>query len=72
MSFTYTQLKTAIKDYTENTEVSFVSHLSDFVKATEQRIFTTVDLEVFRKKRYRCIIFWQPIFRYADRFFSGF
>jgi|TARA_X000001382_G_scaffold95319_1_gene69779 hypothetical protein len=49
MSFTYTQLKTAIKDYTENTEVSFVSHLSDFVKATEQRIFTTVDLEVFRK-----------------------
>ena len=49
MSFTYTELKKAIKDYTENTEVSFVSHLSDFVKATEQRIFTTVDLEVFRK-----------------------
>ena len=49
MSFTYTQLKTAIKDFTENTETSFVAHLSDFIKAAEQRIFTTVDLEFFRK-----------------------
>ena len=49
MSFTYTQLKTAIKDFTENTESSFVAHLSDFIKAAEQRIFTTVDLEFFRK-----------------------
>ena len=49
MSFTYTELKTAIKDFTENTETSFVAHLSDFIKAAEQRIFTTVDLEFFRK-----------------------
>jgi len=49
MSYTYTELKTSIKDYTENQESSFVSHLSDFIKSTEQRIFTTVDLEFFRK-----------------------
>ena len=49
MSYTYTELKTSIKDYTENQESSFVAHLSDFIKSTEQRIFTTVDLEFFRK-----------------------
>ena len=49
MSYTYTELKNSIKDYTENQESSFVSHLSDFIKSTEQRIFTTVDLEFFRK-----------------------
>jgi len=49
MSYTYTELKTSIKDYTENQESSFVAHLSDFIKSAEQRIFTTVDLEFFRK-----------------------
>ena len=49
MSFTFATLKTAIQDYTDNTETTFVSHLSDFIKATEQRIFTSVDLEFFRK-----------------------
>ena len=49
MSFTYAQLKTAIQDYSDNTETSFVSHLSDFIKAAEERVFKLVDLEVFRK-----------------------
>ena len=49
MSFTLAQLKTAIQDYTDNTETSFVSHMSDFIKSAEERIFKTVDLEVFRK-----------------------
>ena len=49
MSFTFAQLKTAIQDYTDNTETSFVSHLSDFIKAAEERVFKLVDLEVFRK-----------------------
>ena len=31
MSFTYSGLKTAIQDYTENEETSFVSHLNDFI-----------------------------------------
>ena len=49
MSFTFAQLKTAIQDYTDNTETSFVSHTSDFIKSAEERIFKSVDLEVFRK-----------------------
>ena len=49
MSFTLAQLKTAIQDYTDNTETSFVSHMSDFIKSAEERIFKSVDLEVFRK-----------------------
>ena len=49
MSFTFAELKTAIQDYSDNTETSFVSHLSDFIKAAEERVFKLVDLEVFRK-----------------------
>ena len=49
MSFTYTQLKTAIQDFAENTEASFVTNLPVFVRGCEDRIFTLVDLELFRK-----------------------
>ena len=49
MSYTYTTLKTAIKDYTENQETTFVAHLVDFIKSAEERIFKSVDLEFFRK-----------------------
>ena len=35
MSFTFAQLKTAIQDYSDNAETSFVSHLSDFIKGTD-------------------------------------
>ena len=49
MSFTFAQLKTAIQDYTDNSETTFVNHLSDFIKASEERIFKNVDLELFRK-----------------------
>ena len=49
MSYTYTTLKTAIKDYTENQETTFVAHLVDFIKSAEERIFKSVDLEFIRK-----------------------
>jgi len=49
MSYTYAELKTAIQDYTENTETSFVTNLPTFIKNAEQRIFKLVDLELFRK-----------------------
>ena len=49
MSYTYASLKTAIQDFAENTETSFVTHLPDFIQAAEDRIFKLVDLEVFRK-----------------------
>ena len=49
MSFTYAALKTAIQDYTENTETTFVTHLPDFIKGAEERLLKTVQLSVFRK-----------------------
>tara|TARA_R100001126_G_scaffold88881_1_gene57787 strand:- start:2505 stop:3356 length:852 start_codon:yes stop_codon:yes gene_type:complete len=49
MSYTYTELKTAIKDYTENQETAFVSHLKDFITSAEERILKAVDLDYFRK-----------------------
>ena len=42
-------MKTAIQDYTENTETSFVTNLPVFIRAAEDRIFKLADLEVFRK-----------------------
>ena len=36
MSFTFTQLKSAIQDYSENTETTFVSNLSNFIKIAEE------------------------------------
>ena len=49
MSFTYAQLKTAIQDFAENEESSFVTNLPVFITGCEDRIFTLVDLELFRK-----------------------
>ena len=49
MSFTYAQLKTAIQDYTDNAETVFVNHLNDFIKAAEEKILKSVDLDYFRK-----------------------
>ena len=49
MSFTYAQLKTAIQDYTDNDETVFVNNLDNFIKAAEEKIFKSVDLDYFRK-----------------------
>jgi len=49
MSYTYTQLKDAVKEYTDNQETVFVSNLDAFIESAEERIFKTIDLEYFRK-----------------------
>jgi len=49
MSFTLATLKTAIQDYTDNSESTFVTHLPDFIKAAEEKILKSVDLDFFRK-----------------------
>jgi len=49
MSYTYTELKTAVRDYTDNQESVFVSHLDTFIRSAEERLFKAVDLEFFRK-----------------------
>ena len=49
MSFTLSSLKTALQDYTDNSESNFVTHLPDFIKAAEEKILKSIDLEFFRK-----------------------
>ena len=49
MAFTFTTLKTAIQDYTENAESTFVTQLPRFILNAEERIFKECQLEVFRK-----------------------
>tara|TARA_R110000796_G_scaffold111717_2_gene223257 strand:+ start:449 stop:1093 length:645 start_codon:yes stop_codon:yes gene_type:complete len=49
MSFTFTTLKTAIQDFTDNTETTFVNNLSTFIISAEERILKNVQLSLFRK-----------------------
>ena len=49
MSFTLATLKTAIQDYTDNSESTFVTHLPNFIKAAEEKVLKSVDLDIFRK-----------------------
>lgn len=49
MSFTYGELKQAIKDYTEYEETGFVNNLPLFIRLAEERILKNVQLSLFRK-----------------------
>ena len=49
MSFTFATLKTAIQDYTDNSETVFVNNINSFIKAAEEKIFKSIDLDIFRK-----------------------
>ena len=51
MSFTFDQLKSAIQDYIENTETTFVNNIDIFIKNAEERILKIAQLEVFRKNQ---------------------
>tara|TARA_R100000654_G_scaffold73549_1_gene106509 strand:+ start:281 stop:925 length:645 start_codon:yes stop_codon:yes gene_type:complete len=49
MAYTFTTLKTAIQDYTQNTETTFVNQLPRFILNAEERILKECQLDVFRK-----------------------
>tara|TARA_B100001057_G_scaffold228333_1_gene228594 strand:+ start:1137 stop:1781 length:645 start_codon:yes stop_codon:yes gene_type:complete len=49
MSWTFTTLKSAIQDYTQNTESTFVSNLPTLIVQAENRIIKSVELPNFRK-----------------------
>ena len=49
MSWTYTTLKSAIQDYTQNTESTFVADLGIIIQQAEDRIIKSVELPNFRK-----------------------
>jgi hypothetical protein len=72
MAFTYAQLKTAIQDYTENTETSFVTNLPVFIRAAEDRIFKLVDLEIFRKNATSALTQGDPYLSVPSDYLSSF
>ena len=49
MSYTFATLKSAIQDYTENDDTTFVNNLSVFIKNAEEKILKNVQLNFFRK-----------------------
>ena len=46
---TYTELVTAIQDYLENSETTFVAQIPTFVKQAEKRIYNSVQFPALRK-----------------------
>jgi hypothetical protein len=49
VSFTYSGLKTAIQDYVDSSETTFVNNLDVIIKQAEERILKNVWLDNFRK-----------------------
>ena len=49
MSYTLTELRTAIQDYTENDETTFLNNLTNFITTCEERILKNVQLSLFKK-----------------------
>tara|TARA_R110002126_G_scaffold112450_9_gene250682 strand:+ start:471 stop:1145 length:675 start_codon:yes stop_codon:yes gene_type:complete len=49
MSWTLATLKTAVQNYTENDETTFVSSLNTFILMAEERLLKEVQFDVFRK-----------------------
>ena len=45
----YTQLKTAIEDYTQNYETTFIANLPVFISQAEQRIYNSIQFPSLRK-----------------------
>tara|TARA_R100000406_G_scaffold64638_1_gene45420 strand:- start:261 stop:908 length:648 start_codon:yes stop_codon:yes gene_type:complete len=72
MAFTLATLKTAIQDYCENTETSFVTNLPTFITAAEDRIFKLVDLEYFRKNATSAVTQNDPFLSLPTDFLASF
>jgi hypothetical protein len=51
MSFTYAELKTAIQDYCENQETTFVNNLDNFIIEAEEQVLKSVGLTYFRRNQ---------------------
>ena len=49
MSYTLSTLTSAIQNYTDNAETTFVANIPNFIESAEQRILNAVDLQYFRK-----------------------
>lgn len=49
MAYTLAQLTQSIQDYVQNSEVTFVNNIPNFIRNVEDLILNSIDLDVFRK-----------------------
>jgi len=72
MSFTYGELKQAIKDYTEYEETGFVTNIPLFIRMSEERILKNVQLSLFRKNATASLTQAYQYLRVPDDFLAPF
>jgi hypothetical protein len=70
MSFTYAELKQAIKDYVETEEAKFVNNLPLFIRLAEERILKSVRLNLFQKNATANMITGSPYIATPTDFLS--
>ena len=71
MSFTKSELISSIKDYTENTETSFVANIPTFIRlGHEGRILKSTQLNLFRKNATANATASNKYYAVPSRFFS--
>ena len=68
----YAELVTAIEEYTETSEATFVSQIPNFVQLAEERIYNTVDLPSLRKNVTGTLTIANPYLSAPDDFLSVF
>jgi hypothetical protein len=72
MSFTYAQLKQAIKDYTEYEETGFVNNIPLFIRLSEERILKNAQLSLFRRNATASVTANYQYLRIPDDFLAPF
>lgn len=72
MSFTYATLKTAVQDYCETAETTFVATLPTFIKEAEERILKNVEMPVFRKNQTGVLTSGGAYLTMPDKFLSAY
>ena len=70
MTLTYSELKTAIQDFTENDEATFVSQLDLFIKTAEENMLKNVRLNLFQKNQAGTMTIGNPYLGIPSDFLS--
>ena len=72
MSFTLATLTTAIQNYTDNVETSFVANIPTFIQTVEERLLKAADLEDFRKNVSGTVQQFSPYLAVPSDYLSSF
>lgn len=72
MSFTLATLTTAIQNYTDNVETSFVANIPIFIQTVEERLLKAADLEDFRKNVSGTVQQFSPYLAVPSDYLSSF